>query len=158
MNWLQASKRSVIADSGQSLGVPPPLGVLESQRPRGATGRDHRGVWSRPIPLRRGNAAASAGALRSRAVCPQRVGVWPMLPRRVCSIGTCRPGSGRPDCERAERACEKERRWPTVSPPRWEEASVVKRGCAVLVRVSERWGTKQASACEQLHMRALRQA
>jgi len=41
-------------------------------------------------------------------------------------------------------------------PPLWEEASLVQRVVAVLLRVSARWGKKQYSACEQHQLRALR--
>jgi transposase-like protein len=56
----------------------------------------------------------------------------------------------------AARACEEERRRPTVFPQLWDEASGVTRVFAGLIRVSERWGKKQGSAFEQHHMRALR--
>jgi putative transposase len=42
----------------------------------------------------------------------------------------------------AERAFEEERRRTKVIPPLWAEASFVKLGFAVLMRVSERWGKK----------------
>jgi putative transposase len=56
----------------------------------------------------------------------------------------------------AERACEEERRRTKVLPHLWDAASLVKLVCAVLIRVSERWGKKQYSAFEQHQMRALR--
>ena len=43
-------------------------------------------------------------------------------------------------------------------PQLWEEARLVKLGCAVLSRVRERWGNKPYSELEQQQMRALRQA
>jgi len=45
----------------------------------------------------------------------------------------------------AERAFEEERRRTRVIPHLWDEASLVKRVFAVLMRVSERWGKKQYS-------------
>jgi hypothetical protein len=58
----------------------------------------------------------------------------------------------------AARAFEEERRRPKVLPHLWDAASLVKRVFAVLLRVSERWGKKQYSACEHHQIRALRQA
>ena len=58
----------------------------------------------------------------------------------------------------AARACEAERRRPTVRPQLWDAASWVQRVCAGLMRVSERWGKKQVSECEPHHSRALRHA
>src|SRR5215467_5028053 len=57
----------------------------------------------------------------------------------------------------AERACEEERRRTKVMPHLWDESSLVKLVFAVLIRISERWGTKQCSEFEQHHIRALRQ-
>jgi len=56
----------------------------------------------------------------------------------------------------AARAFAEERRRTKVIPHLWEEASLVKLVCAVLIRVSERWGKKQYSEFEQHHIRALR--
>jgi transposase-like protein len=56
----------------------------------------------------------------------------------------------------AERAFEEERRRTKVIPHLWDEASLVKLVFAVLIRVSERWGTKQYSEFAQHQIRALR--
>jgi len=49
----------------------------------------------------------------------------------------------------AERAFAEERRRTKVIPHLWDEASLVKLVFAVLIRVSERWGKKPYSECEQ---------
>jgi putative transposase len=58
----------------------------------------------------------------------------------------------------AESAFEEERRRTKVIPHLWDEASLVKLVFAVLIRVSERWGKKQFSECEQHQIRVLRQS
>lgn len=58
----------------------------------------------------------------------------------------------------AERAFEEERRRTKVIPHLWDEASLLKLVFAVLMRVSERWSTKQFSEFEQHQIRALRQS
>ena len=58
----------------------------------------------------------------------------------------------------AERALEEERCRTDVLLHLWDTASRVQLVLAVLMRVSERWGTKPYSEGEQHQMRALRQA
>jgi putative transposase len=58
----------------------------------------------------------------------------------------------------AEGAFEEDRRRTKVMPQLWDEASLVKLVCAVLMRVSERWGKKWYSEFEQHQIRALRQS
>ena len=58
----------------------------------------------------------------------------------------------------AERAFEEERRRTKVIPHLWDEASLLQVVFAVLMRVSERWSTKQFSEFEQHQIRALRQS
>jgi transposase-like protein len=55
----------------------------------------------------------------------------------------------------AERAFEEERRRTKVIPQLWEEGGLVKLVFAVLIRVSERWGQKGLSECEQQQIRSL---
>jgi hypothetical protein len=54
----------------------------------------------------------------------------------------------------AERACAEARQRTKIMPSLGDEARVVPWVFAVLIRVSERWGKKQCSECEQHHMRA----
>jgi hypothetical protein len=56
----------------------------------------------------------------------------------------------------AERAFAEERRRTTVIPHLWDAASLVKLVCAVLIRVSARWGKQQCSEFAQHQSRALR--
>ena len=58
--------------------------------------------------------------------------------------------------KRAERAFEEERHRTKVIPHLWDEGSVVKLVFAVLMRVSEHWGKKCFSECEQQQIRSLR--
>jgi transposase-like protein len=56
----------------------------------------------------------------------------------------------------AERAFEEQRRRTKVIPPWWDEGGLVTLVFAVLLRVSERWGTKGCSEFEQQQIRSLR--
>ena len=58
----------------------------------------------------------------------------------------------------AERAYAAARRRTKGMPHRWDEASCVKLVCAVLIRVSERWGKKPCSAFEPQQIQAVRQS
>jgi hypothetical protein len=59
---------------------------------------------------------------------------------------------------RAARAVEEEGRRPQGRPPLGDEARGVQLVCAVVSRVSARWGKKQYSECEPHHRWAMRQA
>ena len=87
------------------------------------------------------------------------VGVSGTTSRRAAIIARCPPAPA--VCADVESRCagrEEERRRTKVSPHLWDEQSLLQRVCAVLMRVSERWGKKQCSEFEPHQIRVVRQS